>query len=170
MDSLLEWLGSTDFYEAPASTKYHHAVDGGLVIHSLETHENLRNVVKVFDPERFLVSEAEIVIVSLLHDLTKIGFYSKEKRNRKIDGRWVEVEEYAVSDSHGLGHGSGSVIRIQNFIRLSSAEAAAIRWHMGAWGDDGYSERQSMNRAMEMYPLVSMLQMADLASNYLSKK
>ena len=32
---LLAWLESTDFFEAPASTKYHGAYPGGLLEHSL---------------------------------------------------------------------------------------------------------------------------------------
>ena len=34
-DKLLEWLCSSDFFTAPASTKYHCAFEGGLVHHSL---------------------------------------------------------------------------------------------------------------------------------------
>ena len=33
--SLLNWLLTTDFFEAPASTKYHGNFAGGLVLHSL---------------------------------------------------------------------------------------------------------------------------------------
>lgn len=32
---LLAWLGTTDFFEAPASTRFHGAYPGGLVEHSL---------------------------------------------------------------------------------------------------------------------------------------
>lgn len=34
-DKLLEWLKSTDFFTAPASTRFHGAYPGGLVKHSL---------------------------------------------------------------------------------------------------------------------------------------
>ena len=35
---LLAWLESTDFFTAPASTKYHGAYPGGLVDHSLNVY------------------------------------------------------------------------------------------------------------------------------------
>ena len=35
VEKLLAWLDSTDFYSAPASTKYHLCVEGGLCQHSL---------------------------------------------------------------------------------------------------------------------------------------
>lgn len=41
VQSLLEWLESTDFYTAPASTKYHGAYAGGLLEHSLNVFRQL---------------------------------------------------------------------------------------------------------------------------------
>ena len=35
---LLAWLGTTDFFEAPASTRFHGAYPGGLVEHSLNVY------------------------------------------------------------------------------------------------------------------------------------
>ena len=37
-DKLLEWLKSTDFFTAPASTRFHGAYPGGLVKHSLNVY------------------------------------------------------------------------------------------------------------------------------------
>ncbi len=34
MDKLLAWLESTDFFTAPASTRFHGAYEGGLLEHS----------------------------------------------------------------------------------------------------------------------------------------
>ena len=33
-DKLLQWISSTDFFTAPASTRFHCACDAGLVMHS----------------------------------------------------------------------------------------------------------------------------------------
>ena len=41
-DQLLEWLENTDFYTAPASTKFHCACEFGLVMHSLNVYKVLR--------------------------------------------------------------------------------------------------------------------------------
>ena len=34
-DKLLEWLSDSDFFTAPASTRYHLATEGGLCAHSV---------------------------------------------------------------------------------------------------------------------------------------
>ena len=46
---LLEWLQKTDFFTAPASTKFHGACEQGLVMHSISVFHTL--VDKHFDPE-----------------------------------------------------------------------------------------------------------------------
>ena len=46
---LLEWLNTTDFFTAPASTKFHCACEGGLVQHSVNVYKVM--VEKHFDPE-----------------------------------------------------------------------------------------------------------------------
>ena len=38
---LLAWLETTDFFTAPASTKFHCACEGGLVQHSLSVYHTL---------------------------------------------------------------------------------------------------------------------------------
>lgn len=35
INDLMDWLGSTDFFEAPASTRFHGSYEGGLCQHSL---------------------------------------------------------------------------------------------------------------------------------------
>ncbi|MBQ6579677.1 MAG: hydrolase, partial [Oscillospiraceae bacterium] len=41
-EKLLEWLCQSDFFVAPASTKYHSAFEGGLVQHSLNVYKLLK--------------------------------------------------------------------------------------------------------------------------------
>ena len=38
-DRLLSWLETTDFFTAPASTRYHGACECGLVMHSLNVYD-----------------------------------------------------------------------------------------------------------------------------------
>ena len=42
MDKLLEYIRKSDFYRAPASTKYHLSCEGGLLQHSLNVLDALR--------------------------------------------------------------------------------------------------------------------------------
>lgn len=40
--AFMGWLEETDFYEAPASTKYHGNESGGLLQHSINVYDRLR--------------------------------------------------------------------------------------------------------------------------------
>ena len=64
---LLDWMQKTDFFTAPASTKYHCACECGLVMHSVSVFNTLME--KHFDEEK---DNAEsFAIAALLHDLCK---------------------------------------------------------------------------------------------------
>ena len=55
---LLDWLKKTDFFVAPASTKFHSAVAGGLCYHSLLTYKRFRqNLVNdvIYSPYLYLM-------------------------------------------------------------------------------------------------------------------
>ena len=41
-DEFLKWLESTDFFSAPASTRFHLAQPSGLVEHSVHVYERLK--------------------------------------------------------------------------------------------------------------------------------
>ena len=116
---LLEWLQKTDFFTAPASTKFHGACEQGLVMHSISVFKTL--VEKHFDPETDNMES--FAICALLHDLCKAEFYKVSTRNVKNDetGKWEKVPYYAVEDKFPFGHGEKSVFLIERFIRLKQA-------------------------------------------------
>ena len=166
-DQLLEWLENTDFYTAPASTKFHCACEFGLVMHSLNVYKVLRE--KYFEEGD---SEESFALCGLLHDVCKAQFYKVATRNVKNDetGQWEKRPYYSVEDAFPYGHGEKSVYLIERFVRLKPAEAMAIRWHMGLFemSEPTSSGRASYRSAMGMSPLVSLLQAADMvASNCL---
>ena len=78
-EELLNWLLTTDFFVAPASTKYHCACEGGLVQHSVSVYKTLRE--KYFEEQSD--SEESFAICGLLHDLCKAEFYKVSTRNFK---------------------------------------------------------------------------------------
>lgn len=127
---LLEWLESTDFFEAPASTHYHGSYPGGLVEHSLNVYYELIGAGRVPG-----VPTAETyAVVALLHDICKADFYAQSTRNQKnSDGKWETVPCYTVREKFPFGHGEKSAFLVQRFMLLTDAEALAIRWHMGAY-------------------------------------
>lgn len=162
---LLEWIGKTDFFTAPASTKFHCACENGLVMHSVSVFNTL--IEKHFDEEHD--SLESFAICALLHDLCKAQYYKTSTRNVKNDetGQWEKVPYYSVEDSFPYGHGEKSVFLIERFMRLKLEEAMAIRWHMGGF-DDGAGNY--LSHAFERYPLAVKLHLADLESTYLREK
>ena len=165
IDNLIEWLQKTDFFTAPASTRFHGACESGLVMHSLNVYDVLME--KHFDKEAD--SLESFTLVSLLHDLCKAQYYKVSTRNVKNEatGKWEQVPYYAVEDSFPYGHGEKSVFLIERFIRLKTAEAVAIRWHMGGFDDSARGGSMAISQAYDAYPLAVKLHMADLEATYL---
>lgn len=165
---LLKWMLTTDFFTAPASTKFHCACEGGLAWHSVSVYRTLAE--KHFDPEQD--SAESFAIVALLHDLCKAEFYKVSSRNVKNDetGQWEKVPYYSVEDKFPYGHGEKSVYLIERFMRLKPSEAMAIRWHMGGFDDAVKGGSFSAGVAYEKYPLAVKLHLADLESTYLREK
>lgn len=106
-EEFLEWLESTDFFTAPASTRFHLSRSGGLVEHSIHVYERLLRLCKSekTEPEAqieyFLTAEEleTITICGLLHDICKANFYDVEMRNRKNEqGQWEKYPFYVVND------------------------------------------------------------------------
>ncbi|MCM0758076.1 HD domain-containing protein [Sporomusa sphaeroides DSM 2875] len=170
MDNLIDYLAQTDFFTAPASSKYHGAKDGGLLEHSLEVDKNLETVCDSFGLK---IETASRHITALLHDVCKINFYKKVIKSQK-DGylpngkiNWIDVEGYEIEDQFPLGHGEKSVIILQRYIWLFDEEIMAIRWHMGGFDElaKGYVGGLQLAAAMQKYPLITALHAADMIAN-----
>ena len=164
-DKLLEWLKSTDFFTAPASTRFHAAYEGGLLDHSLNVYNVL--ISKHFNPETDDLES--YTIVSLLHDLCKANYYKAGTRNVKNEttGQWEKVPSYSVEDLFPYGHGEKSVFLIERFMKLKVEEAVAIRWHMGGFDDAARGGCFAISEAYDKYPLAVKLHIADLEATYL---
>lgn len=163
-EKLLSWMENTDFFTAPASTRFHAAYEGGLVEHSLNVYRVL--ISKHFNPDEDDLES--FTLVSLLHDLCKAGFYTTELRNRKNEkGEWEKVPYYTVDDKFPYGHGEKSVFLIERFLRLKNEEAVAIRWHMGGFDDAAKAGSFAIANAYEKYPLAVKLHLSDLEATYL---
>lgn len=168
-DKLLEYLmsPSSDFFTAPASTRYHGAYEGGLVEHSLNVYECLCDYLareRVQELYGIEASEETVAIVSLLHDICKMNFYKKSFRNMKDEnGVWNKVPTYEIDDRLPYGHGEKSVYIVSGFMRLTREEAFAIRYHMGFSGN---GEARDVGKAFEMFPLAFALSTADMEASY----
>lgn len=167
-DKLLDFLLShnSDFFEAPASTRFHGSYEGGLLEHSLNVYDCLKDYLdrpRTKEVYQLQYSEESIAIVSLLHDLCKINCYKKSYRNVKENGQWVQVPTYEYNDTLPYGHGEKSVYMISGYMRLSREEAFAIRYHMGFAGNE---DARNVGSAFEMFPLAFALSTADMEATY----
>ena len=167
-DKLLEWLETTDFFTAPASTKFHCACEHGLLMHSINVYKVLKE--KYYNSQED--SLESFTICSLLHDICKIQFYKVSKRNVKneVTGAWEQVPFYQVEDMFPYGHGEKSVFLIERFMRLKTQEAMAIRWHMGGFDEAARSGGFSISLAFDKFPLAVKLHISDLEATYLYEK
>lgn len=180
VENLISFIRKSDFYSAPASTKYHSCHEGGLLEHSLNVYTCLHNLIQSPPWNSLGLKEENLIIVALLHDICKTYYYVTEMKNKKIysengskwdsNGKfdWVSVPGYTVEDQYPYGHGEKSVMMVENFIKLEPVEKYAIRWHMGfTEPKDNWSY---LGASMRKYPLVLAVHMADLEATYLLEK
>ncbi len=167
-DQLLDYLeNKSDFFTAPASARYHSAYEGGLCEHSVNVYHCLVDYLarpRVQELYGLEYSPETVAIVSLLHDLCKIGCYKAGTRNVKdASGKWQTVPTYNFDDPLPYGHGEKSVYIANGFIRLTREEAMAIRWHMGFSGPE---DNRMVGQALTKYPLAFALSTADMEASY----
>ena len=166
-DKLLDFLlNGSDFFTAPASTRYHGAHEGGLVEHSLNVYDCLKDMVgRLKDRYGIEYSDESIAIAGLLHDICKVNFYKTSYRNVKDEtGRWQSVPYYTIEDTLPYGHGEKSAYIVSAYMRLTRDEAFAIRYHMGFSGTE---DPGNVGRALEMFPLAYATCCADMEAAFL---
>ena len=184
MDKLMAFIRKSDFYTAPASTKYHLSCEGGLLQHSLNVLDALRGMMtKENDGQnedgtprikyhyavagQFVttIPEESLIVIALLHDICKTYFYTVSTRNAKNEqtGKWEKVPFFTVSDKMPLGHGSKSAMIIKQYIELTTPEMYAIWWHMGFCDT---ADTQTLAQAIKQYPLIWAIHTADMMASY----
>ena len=167
-DKLLDYLANkSDFFTAPASARYHSAVEGGLLQHSLNVYHCLCAYLereRVRELYRLQAEPETVAIAALLHDVCKIGCYKVSSRNVKDEkGVWHSVPYYEFSDQFPYGHGEKSVYVISGYMRLTREEAFAIRYHMGFSGNE---DNRDVGAAFQQFPLAFALSVADSEATY----
>lgn len=170
--NLRNYLLKSDFFTAPASSRYHCAFEGGLCDHSVNTYKRLKdNVMREFgDNYEKYCSEETIAICALLHDICKVGFYKTDFRNVKENGEWIKKPYYAREEELPFGHGEKSVYIIQSFMNLTREEAVAINWHMGGFDTRVKGGDNSISEAYSKFPLAVLLHVSDLEATYIDEK
>lgn len=182
IDKLMEFLEKSDFYTAPASTRFHCSIPEGLLIHSLNVYDMFEKKIES-EPFKTILGdlpEDTKKIVALFHDLCKAYTYEIDYKNKKVysdtgskkdeKGRfdWQVVPYYAFNDQVPYGHGEKSVMMLENYIKLLPIERYAIRWHMGF--TEPKENWNTLGSAIEKYPIILALHESDLEATYLLEK
>ncbi len=173
VEKLLKYLQTSDFYTAPASTRFHGNYAGALAEHSI-------NVAALFLQKNEQLGlgfpESTCLLAALCHDLCKVNFYTIEYKNQKVydergsksdaKGRydWQTVPAYGIEDTFPCGHGEKSVIMLQNFLRLTQDEILLIRWHMGPFA---CANEHDFHSALNFRPEIAALFTADMEASSL---
>ena len=191
MDRLMDFIRKSDFYTAPASSKYHSNCEGGLLHHSLQVYDCLKAKVEEMVSGNPLwtevfkgIEEESIVLIALLHDICKTYYYVAGTRNQKTydpekvkaagygvkhdsmgDFIWETVPSYEVKDQVPYGHGEKSVMMIEEYIKLKPVERYAIRWHMGF--TEPKESWGTLGEAIKKYPVILATSEADLEATYI---
>lgn len=183
IEGLIEKLETSDFFTAPASTKFHNSCYGGLLNHSLNVYNNLRMLVKMKGLEEE-ISEESIIICGLLHDMAKINFYEPSVRNKKVyspggskwdelgNFDWVSEKSWVIKHENERfiygSHEENSVYMVQCYIPLMLAESAAILNHHGGIG--GSAEKVAIaGSTFTRFNLAILLHEADMIATYVDE-
>ena len=166
-EKLLSFLENSDFFTAPASTRYHGNYEGGLCQHSLNVYDCLCDILarpRMKDMYGISYPDESVAIAALLHDLCKANFHKTTSPNVKNEQpRWQRVPYYTIEDNLPYGHGEKSVYIVSGYMRLTRDEAFAIRYHMGFSGTE---DPGNVGKALEMFPLAYALCVADMEAAY----
>ena len=184
-EKLIDWLeNKSDFFTAPATTKYHGSYEGGLCEHSLNVYYALRNLNYGYMPElcqteeeikqdihKYKYDEDTLKIVGLLHDISKANYYEKYQKNVKDkNGNWTQVEEYKVKEDRFIFGSDEQTadFMVSTFIPLTLDEHIAILHKTGGRAFD--ATQTSIPTIFEHCELAVLLNCADLLSCYILEK
>lgn len=150
----------TDYLTAPASVKYHSCYEGGLVEHSINVTKHLVQLTQRLNihwdrPE-------SPYIIGMFHDLCKVGFYTTEKKWTKDEnGKWQQVDGYAVDEQQVFGHGDKSCyFLLRHGVVLTDQELYCIKYHMGPYNLTE-SEQRTFTAACKKCPEILAVCLAD---------
>ena len=165
IEDVISFLEKSDFFKAPASTRFHGCYDGGLLEHSMKVYEIFKDKIEKSSIQ-IDIPEESIIIIALLHDVCKANYYKVDYRNSKnqTTGEWEKVPYYTVDDTIPYGHGEKSVMMLTEFMKLTNEEKYAIRWHMGF--TEPKENYQYLSVAYKKYPVAILLYEADLEATY----
>lgn len=168
MDCLIEHMIKNGFFLAPCSGQYHLSKEGGLARHSLNVFNTMDSMA---DSVNFEIQNS-IIIVSLLHDLGKMGQFGKpnyvpnmitDRKTKELvqsEKKPFETNKELLSIPHEIR----SIQIATQFIELTEEENFAILHHNGMYGDLKY-QLNGKERPLQM-----LLHFADMWASRVVEK
>ena len=168
-EGLIDCLDSSDFFYAPATSKYHGSYPGGLCEHSLRVYKTLCRLNETFACG---YSDRTLKLVGLLHDLSKVDYYEEYSRNVKnAFGQWEQVKEYRIKDasSRQLGDkGVNAFLQVSKYFPLTEEETMALIYQYA--GADKSECSEDVLSILDKYSLTALIHVADILSVYVEKE
>lgn len=171
IENLIDFLeNKSDYFTAPASTKFHNDFTGGLMLHSLNVYDNFNKLLQL-KPE-ISVKEDSVIIASLCHDLCKVNYYTIEQRNRKVNDKWEKYDVYTSikNPKIPLPHASRSLRILRMFCIPTYQEELMIFYHMGPYGGEDFEYKNLLQEVNSSNPETLLFYMADLMSSYFDEE
>lgn len=167
----------TDFFYAPASTRFHLCADGGLSLHSLSVAYRCAGMVRDDDAARAELGghwQAIAIVCGMFHDACKVNYYVPS------DDPYSNVR-YTVDElrrgSYEHGELSASILRKYYGDLLPQHAYDAVEWHMGEYDhrcnparwervtpEEQAEAIATRERLVSESPFVRILHEADMAS------
>lgn len=173
LEKFFEYLDDSDFYIAPASTRFHSNVDGGLCEHTMKVISRMFKICNAeYSEEESKTPEykEKVFLVAALHDLCKVNFYHRTERYKKDENNeWYTYPFWEIEDELPMGHGEKSLYIAQRFFDLTDEQAIAIRWHMGFSDSSVKGGCLDIGEAYSKYPIALYLNMADSMATFLDE-
>jgi hypothetical protein len=170
-------LNETDFFIAPASSKYHGSFKGGLCQHSLNVWKRLMDLSNIMNVE---IDPSSAAIVALCHDLAKINYYTQGIKNEKVYSEsgsksdslgkydWVSTPTYQVRKAEDRfiygNHECTSEVIARSYIPLTFEESSAILHHHGGMSTD--CAKDDIGLIFNKNTLALLLHLADMLAAY----
>lgn len=152
-EGMTDWLIGNGYFDAPASSKFHGAYNGGLFDHCI----NVTNILTEYTWKLELQWQREEspYYVGLFHDLCKMDEYQREAIG------WSRMPDKKLPL---LGHGDKSIMLLSQQLTLTEEELYCIRYHMGAYRTNEWDQ---FDKAIAKYPNVLYTHTADMYASKL---
>ena len=193
---LMNYIQKSDFYTAPASSRFHLSCAGGLLQHSLNVYDALvGRLVDTMETDEMALQvsghtvaafkKETLAIAALLHDLCKTNFYTVEYRNQKT----YDKEKVAKANPYQVKRDNGGqfiweqapfyAISDKNPYGHGEKSVMMVEEFMKLTMEERYAirwhmgmanangnELQAFNASCEKYPLVLLLHNADMEASH----